>query len=85
MHGLVAAMLGLAAISGCNRSDSAAVRAESERLQGNWTIVAVERAGRPDYEAVGGFLTFDGEQVIYPPAADPAVPRQPAEILDGTR
>jgi hypothetical protein len=46
---------------------------DAEKLQGNWTVVAVEKNGEPDLEEVGSTLGFHGTQAHFAPNRVPLV------------
>ena len=60
---------------------------DAERLQGSWTVVAVERKGATGDVEVGSFLIFNGTGVNYIPRLDGlfAEARERERIPDGTR
>ena len=55
---------------------------DAERLQGNWTVVAVQRNGVPDAGDVGSFLFFAGREVHFVPNLIPLMAKHQEKIRD---
>jgi hypothetical protein len=75
--GVVAAVCGCWLLARTNRPVD--FRAESQRLQGTWVVISVQRNGALDPTQVGALLTFEQSAVRFKPKERP-----PINLADGT-
>ena len=71
------AVLGVAvaSLTWCRSGDQPTDGRETERLQGSWEVISVQRDGDQDPMQVGAQMTFTGNEVTFQPKA--------AQFVDG--